>query len=100
MTALPPNNFHLDTVQFKAYSRCQSLEDHAHSLQKDGLSPLVCARILGYMLKYGPTEEGVVTFAMEINDCHGDSALLALADEYSDNFIRCCEYPFPPYIFN
>lgn len=28
-----------------------------------------------------------IMFAREVNDCHDDSALIALADEYSDNFI-------------
>ncbi len=102
MSALPANWFDPKTAkdQFNAYARCKSFEERAHSIQRDGLSPLVCARILGYLLKFAPTTEGRATFAREVNSCCDDSALIALADEYTENFIRCCEYPFLPYSFS
>lgn len=88
-TPLPANGFDSKTVQFSAYARCKSLEERAHSLQRDGLSPLVCARILGYMLQYAPTDEGRDKVATEIMSYAGDSDLMALAQSYSNNFIRC-----------
>ena len=99
MSALPANEFDRETAsdQFNAYARCKSLEERAHSIKKDGLPPFVCARILGYLLTFAPNEEGCVTFAREVNDCRDDSALIALADEYS---IRTCEYPSLPYTFS
>ena len=102
MSALPANEFDHETAsdQFNAYARCKSLEEHAHGIQKDGLPPLVCARILGYLLKFAPNEEGCVTFAREVINCCDDSALIALADEYSDNFIHTCEHPSLPHAFS
>jgi hypothetical protein len=98
-TPLPANEFDSGTVQFSAYARCKSLEEHAHGLQRDGLSPLVCARILGYMLLHAPTDEGRGKVANEITSYAGDSELMGLAQSYSNNFIRCCECPFLAYMY-
>ncbi len=88
---LPANGFHADKPEFSAYARCLSLEYHASSIRRDGLSTLVCARILGYLLRYAPTNEGLVYVASEINHCADDSALILLAEKYSKHFIRCCK---------
>lgn len=90
-TALPPNTFPAGTQKFTAYARCMQLEERASELQSDGPSPLVCARVLGYMLKYAPTQHGLVNTAAAINDCPGHSELTRLAEFYFNTFIRCCE---------
>ncbi|KAF8322435.1 hypothetical protein F5887DRAFT_1142921 [Amanita rubescens] len=91
MSDLPANYPKTTKDQFNAYARCKSLEERADSVQRDGLSLLVCARILGYLLKFAPTTEGCATFAREVNSCCDDSALIALADKYTENFVRCCD---------
>lgn len=98
-TPLPANEFDSKTSQFSAYARCESLEERAHNLKRDGLPPLVCARILGYMLLHAPTDEGRDKVVTEIMSYAGDSDLMDLAQSYSNNFIRCCECPFLAYIF-
>jgi len=96
-TALPPNAFPAGSQEFTAYARCIQLEDRASGLQSDGPSPLICARILGNMLQYAPTQHGLVNIAAAINDCPGDSELMRLAEFYSNTFIRCCESLFLSY---
>lgn len=76
-----------------AYERCLDLENrHAQVLLRGHLPVLVCARLLGYLLRQAPTDEGRKILALEIMRCGDDKALQSLASIYDTRFRRVCEF--------
>ena len=88
-----PPPFPLDTIPCEAYNRCLDFESRASDSESmSQLSPLVCARILGYMLIHAPLDTGRVWLSEEIIKCGGDAELKQLGEFYFDHFICVCEY--------
>jgi len=54
-------------------------------------APLVCARLLGYMMVHAPIASGRENIANEILACINDTALANLAKFYINHFLRCCK---------
>jgi hypothetical protein len=53
---------------------------------------LIYARILGYLILEGPSDQARVAVALEVNACSGDEIkLLAIGQLYFDHFIRACK---------
>ncbi|KAI0246066.1 hypothetical protein BJV78DRAFT_1135986, partial [Lactifluus subvellereus] len=50
---------------------------------------LVCARVLGYLIRHAPTDHGRTNISNEVMDCEDDNKLVELAQLYINNFIRC-----------
>jgi len=50
-------------------------------------------RILGYLIHYVPTEQGLKHIVKEISSCADDSALLDVGRVYYDDYIRACTFP-------
>jgi len=86
-----PPLFPTETIQRKAYDRCLDFESRA-SDSASRLSPLVCARILGYMIIHAPVKTGRVWISEQIMKCGDDEALERLGEFFCDHFIRVCEY--------
>lgn len=55
-----------------------------------GMPPIVCARVVGYMLIHAPTNKCRNIISNEIENCEDDSKLCRLAELYAINFVRCC----------
>jgi hypothetical protein len=88
-----PPPFPIDTIPCKAYNRCLDFESRpGASNSTSRLSPLVCSRILGYMLIHAPGETGRVWLSEQIIKCGDDGALKQLGEFFCDHFIRVCEY--------
>ncbi|KAI0308859.1 hypothetical protein OF83DRAFT_1072882 [Amylostereum chailletii] len=89
---LPPNDFTLAHYR-AAYTKCLELEAAFENDQKPtisgGLSPRICAGVLGYMLREAPRDSGRDNVARDINLCGDDqAALLALGQHYSDALLH------------
>ena len=80
-----------DATLCKAYTICLDFESRA-SDSTSRLSPLVCARILGYMLIHAPVESGRIWLSEQIIKCENDGALKQLGEFFCDHFIRVCKY--------
>ncbi|PPQ94170.1 hypothetical protein CVT25_003755 [Psilocybe cyanescens] len=103
-----PNPFHPDNqpIVYSAYEMCLDLEsrhDQVAKIQEVRLPSLICARLLGYMIREAPTAEGRNDFAREVKRCQldpnidmpfylrqqrTDAALLDLAQLYNDHLLR------------
>jgi len=94
-TKLPsPNPFNPTVLlmEHSAYQICLDMEARTEiqSILKTGhLTPLVCARFLGYMVLEAPTDAGRLEISTEIVHCTDDTFLQTLANLYKDHFIRC-----------
>jgi hypothetical protein len=93
---LPPNPYAVETPMHTAYSTCLALQAQAPHLQVPWAAtptPLVCARLLGYMIIHSPTAQGRTNICNEINSCNGDRDLFHnLAKFYVDRYLRSCKY--------
>lgn len=96
--ALKPNPFDREQqpTLFTAYTRCHDFE--ARSLPIDGewsgtgRSPLVCARLLGWLLIEARVRDRLV---QDIISCRDDAELKELADILDDHLVRLCEFAVP-----
>jgi hypothetical protein len=93
---LPPNPYAVGTPSHTAYSTCLAFQAQAPHLQVPWAAtptPLVCARLLGYMIIYSPTPQGRTNICNEINSCNGDrDTFHNLAKFYVDHYLRPCKY--------
>ena len=77
-----------------AYQRCLALEDVAQAGLKPihGYpTPLVCARLLGHLLRLAPNTNGRGQLQREITSAENDAKLMELAKMYFNGFIRACK---------
>ncbi|KIO06835.1 hypothetical protein M404DRAFT_998917 [Pisolithus tinctorius Marx 270] len=83
----PPNAFHV------AYQRCLALEAAAPHLQvlPDSPPPIVCARLLGHLLRLAPAGNPQGQVEREITSATDDANLMKLAKHFVSNFIKACE---------
>jgi hypothetical protein len=92
---LPANRFDAPPDS-DAYAQCMLFEKKetvspAH-VREDAIPPIVCARLLAYLLCCAPTPEGRHNIANEINHCDGNSEkLIQLAGRYVCYIALCCE---------
>ncbi|KAI6155897.1 hypothetical protein BKA82DRAFT_4083748 [Pisolithus tinctorius] len=80
----PPNAFHV------AYQRCLALEAAAPHLQvlPDSPPPIVCARLLGHLLRLAPAGNPQGQVEREITSATDDANLMKLAKHFVSNFIK------------
>ncbi|KAN0092599.1 hypothetical protein V8E55_003383 [Tylopilus felleus] len=74
-----------------AYQRCLALEGAAQAGLKPipGYpTPLVCARLLGHLLRLAPNSNGRGQLQREITSAENDAKLMELAKMYFNSFIR------------
>ena len=100
--ALPlPHNHYAPGLWHNAYQCCIEFETYAQQdpgpvrrSQTYLPTRVVCARLLGYLIREAPTSEGRNNVSREIRsaDSKGYSALEELAKFYMQRLLRCCEY--------
>ena len=101
-TPLPelPPRFHNSPSIFSAYPQILNLERseqaaYSHDPSADGGERLIYARILGYLILEGPSDQASTVVAHEVNACNGDEEeMLAIGQHYSDNYICACKHSF------
>ncbi|KAF8556879.1 hypothetical protein OG21DRAFT_1482659 [Imleria badia] len=89
-TPLPPDPFPDNPLQ-TAYQRCLALEVAAQAGLKPNSScppPLVCARLLGHLLRLAPNTNGREQVQREIMSAADDDQLMEVASVYLNGFIR------------
>lgn len=69
-----------------AYSKILKLETSANE------KIVMYARILGYLLLHGPSDEARKTVADEVVFCDNDDQLATSGKYYQDHYIRACEF--------
>jgi hypothetical protein len=95
---LSPNPYVFGTaILHTAYATCLVFQTHAPHLHVPWAAtptPLVCARLLGYMIIHSPTPQGCANICTEINSCGGDrDKFYNLAKFYVDRYLgRSCKY--------
>ena len=52
----------------------------------------MCGRVLGYMLRELPWENGRSKIASEVNSCTDERNLADVGTFYINHFLRACEY--------
>ena len=57
-------------------------------------------RILGYLIHYVPTDQGLKNIVEEIHSCADDSALLDVGKMYYNHYIWACTFAPPNLQFN
>ena len=96
MTSLPPEVpqrlRHLVHV-VNAYNICLRLElslqiaiDKGEGVGQD----MIFIRILGYLIHFVPTDQGLKAVVQEISSCNDSAALLTVGKMYYDHYIRAC----------
>jgi hypothetical protein len=91
-TTLPPNPFP-PSVLHAAYQRCLDLETAAPNLQAppDFPPPIICARLVGHLLRLAPDGNGRGQVQLEIASAIDDVNLMKLAGHYMRNFVGICK---------
>ncbi|KAJ3515777.1 hypothetical protein NLJ89_g1537 [Agrocybe chaxingu] len=91
-TPLPPNLYASGTPMHTAYSTCLAFQAQAPQLQVPlaaNPTPLVCARLLGYMILHSPTSQGRANICNEIRSCNGNRDMFHdMAKFYVDRYLR------------
>ena len=82
------------------YNRCLDIEkgilsSHLKDLKSASQTPLICVRILGFLLVHIPGDLARGTVGKEIVSCKSDQEVIDLGVFYNDHFIRCCEWLVP-----
>ena len=101
MTSLPPEvpeRLRYIAEIISAYNTCLILENTLQLAVDKGedvslRNKLVYVRILGYLIHYVPTNQGLKNTAKEISSCTDDSTLLDVGRMYYDHFIQACTFP-------
>ncbi|KIM38162.1 hypothetical protein M413DRAFT_420662 [Hebeloma cylindrosporum] len=96
MTSLPseiPERLGKTAEVFSAYDTCLTLEKKlqlAFDKGDDVRDNLIYVRILGYLIHYVPTDQGLESIIEEVRSCADadDSALFDVGKSYYDHFIR------------
>jgi hypothetical protein len=99
MTSLPPkvpqrlqDNAHV----VNAYNICLRLEASLQQAVINGDNvgnDIIYIRILGYLIHYVSTDQGLKTVVLEIISAMTDRALLDVGRLYYDHYIRACTFP-------
>jgi len=79
-----------------AYSKILRLEkafDDSHSKREISEKKLVHARILGYLIREGPSTRAKELVAQEVNSCKNDDEMDKLGEMYYGHYIRICKSP-------
>ena len=79
-----------------AYSKILRLEkasDDSHFKREIRETKLVHARILGYLIREGPSTRAKEFVAQEVNFCQNDDEMDKLGEKYYSHYIRICESP-------
>jgi hypothetical protein len=98
MTSLPlrvPKTLRDIADVVDVYDICLRLEKSfqlAVDKGEDVRNNLIYIRILGYLIHYVPTNQGLKNIVEEITSCADDSALLDVGKIYFDHFIRACTF--------
>ena len=95
-TALPAlsTRLHNSPSMLGAYPQILKLEKNIQATytSADRAKNLVFARILGYLILEGVSDQARVAVALEVNACCGDEAkMLSIGKLYFDHFIRTCK---------
>jgi hypothetical protein len=98
-TALPPNTFPPNGIH-AAYQRCLDLESAAPNLQAPPgwAPPIVCARLVGHLLRLAPDGNGRGQVQREIASAIDDVNLMKLAGHYMTNFVGVCKSQYSRYL--
>jgi len=90
-TPLPKNPFPQSAFHV-AYQRCLVLEAEAPDLKPPAHCPppIVCARLLGHLLRLAPAGNGQGQPQREIASAADNTVLMQVAGVYLSNFIRPC----------
>jgi len=93
-TPLPNNPFQTDKLQ-AAYNQCLTLEAEAPFLEPAKHlgcpPPIVCARLLGHLLRLAPPGNGQVQLQQDITSAKDHATIMQLATFYLNNFICACK---------
>jgi len=98
---LPANPYNINTNpgEHDAYATCVAYEARAiaglHPVPS-GVTSLVCARLLGYMMLCAPTDTGRENISNEVKSCANTEQLADMAKLYIKTFLRCCELSSTP----
>jgi hypothetical protein len=79
-----------------AYSKILRLEkasDHSSFKCEVREKRLLHARILGYLIREGPSTRAKERVAQEVNSCRNDDEMDNLGEMYYTHYIRACESP-------
>jgi len=78
-----------------AYSKILRLEkvDYSHLKREVHEKKLLHARILGYLIREGPSTQAKERVAQEVNSCRNDDEMDKLGEMYYTHYIRACELP-------
>ena len=93
---LPPR-LHNSATIFGAYPQILKLERNEQAAYSrdpsaDRKKGLIYARILGYLILEGPSDQARVTVALDVISSNGEEEkLLAIGQLYFDHFIRACK---------
>lgn len=95
---LPPRLHNSSTIS-GAYPQILELERelqaaYSREPSDDGGKKLMYARILGYLILEGPSDEARIAVGLEVHACNGEGKeekLLAIGQFYFDHFIRACK---------
>ena len=85
-----------ESLNLLTYSKILQLEkasDHSHSNNEVRQKKLICARILGYLIREGPSTKAKERVAQEVNSCLDDDQMDKLGVMYYEHYIRICEPP-------
>lgn len=87
-----PANPYPNGLWKNAYDKCLIYEAAVvNQLSSDPLSPVIYARLIGYLIIHAPTTGGRDIICSEVDGCHTTNALTDLAKQYMDFFIHWCE---------
>jgi len=100
-TPLPelPRRYYNSPSIFGAYPQILSLERNEQAAySRDGTESqrkrLMYARIVGYLILEGPSDQARVAVALEVICCNNEEEkLLAVGKHYFDHFLRACKLP-------
>ena len=91
LSELPPR-FHNSPSVSCAYTQILNLERNEHSRDRSDRKRLMYARILGYLILEGPSDDARVAVALEVSACNGEEEeMLAIGRLYFDHYIRACK---------
>ena len=97
-TPLPelPPRFHNSPSILGAYPQILNLERHEQAAYSrdpsDRGKRLIYARVLGYLILEGPSDQARVAVALEVNACNGEEEkMLIIGRFYFDHYICACK---------
>ena len=91
-TPLPENPFQTGTLH-AAYKQCLTLEAEASGLEpiNNCPPPIICARLLGHLLRLAPAGDGQRQLQQEISCAKDHIMLIQVAAAYLKDFIYPCK---------